>query len=132
MNVQVDMLTAAFSTFGVVHNVKLVRDKGGIAVPLDPCWSLHHRVCFHANSRSLTFQKPWMYCACAVAYIKFDKASSAARAIEVMHEAVLNEGRGPLLKVFLAEAPSSRYWGSDSNTGSDDVLLIARIATVFV
>ena len=43
-----------------------------------------------------------------VAYIKFDKASSAARAIEVMHEAVLNEGRGPLLKVFLAEAPSSR------------------------
>lgn len=45
----------------------------------------------------------------AVAYIKFDKASSAARALEVMHEAVLNEGRGPLLKVFLAEAPSSRY-----------------------
>ena len=45
---------------------------------------------------------------CVVAYIKFDKASSAARAIEVMHEAVLNEGRGPLLKVFLAEAPSSR------------------------
>lgn len=45
----------------------------------------------------------------AVAYIKFDKASSAARAIEVMHEAVLNEGRGPLLKVFLAEAPSTRY-----------------------
>lgn len=44
-----------------------------------------------------------------MAYIKFDKASSAARAIEVMHEAVLNEGRGPLLKVFLAEAPSSRY-----------------------
>ena len=43
-----------------------------------------------------------------VAYIKFDRASSAARAIEVMHEAVLNDGRGPLLKVFLAEAPSSR------------------------
>ena len=126
------MLTAAFSPFGVVQNVKLVRDKGGIAVPLDPCWSLHHRVCFHANSRSLTFQKPWMYCACAVAYIKFDKASSAARAIEVMHEAVLNEGRGPLLKVFLAEAPSSRYWGDDSRTGSDDVLLIARIAPVCV
>ncbi len=36
MNAQVDMLTAAFSTFGVVHNVKLVRDKGGIAVPLTP------------------------------------------------------------------------------------------------
>ena len=44
----------------------------------------------------------------AVAYIKFEKASCAARAIEVMHEAVLNEGRGPLLKVFLAEAPTSR------------------------
>lgn len=54
MNAQVDMLTAAFSTFGVVHNVKLVRDKGGTAVPLDPCRGLHHRVCFHANFRSLT------------------------------------------------------------------------------
>jgi len=58
VNVQVDMLTAAFSTFGVVHNVKLVRDKGGIAVPLDPCWSLRHRACFHASFRSLTLQKP--------------------------------------------------------------------------
>ncbi|DBA73573.1 TPA: RNA-binding protein 45 [Trebouxia sp. C0005] len=80
---EVDMLTAAFSTFGVVHNVKLVRDKG-------------------------------------VAYIKFDKASSAARAIEVMHEAVLNEGRGPLLKVFLAEAPSSRRGGHPRLHPEDD------------
>ncbi len=73
-----------------------------------------------------------VYCACAVAYIKFDKASSAARAIEVMHEAVLNEGRGPLLKVFLAEAPSSRYWFNDSCTKSDVVSLNARAAPVFV
>lgn len=67
------MLTTAFSPYGTITGVKLVRDKG-------------------------------------VAYIKFDKASSAAKAIENMHEAVLNDGRGPLLKVFLAEAPGAR-WG---------------------
>ena len=44
----------------------------------------------------------------AVAYIKFRRASAAAAAIETMHEAVLNDGRGPLLKVMLAEAPNSR------------------------
>ena len=71
------MLTTAFSPYGTITGVKLVRDKG-------------------------------------VAYIKFDKASSAAKAIENMHEAVLNDGRGPLLKVFLAEAPGARWgfpWG---------------------
>lgn len=45
----------------------------------------------------------------AVAYVKFDRASAAATAIEVMNGAVLNGGRGPKLKVFLAEALSSRY-----------------------
>lgn len=80
---EVDMLTAAFNSFGVVQNVKLVRDKG-------------------------------------VAYIKFDKASAAARAIEVMHEAVLNEGRGPLLKVFLAEAPNSRRGPHPRGQPEDD------------
>ncbi len=44
----------------------------------------------------------------AVAYVKYDKASSAAAAIESMHEAVLNDGRGPMLKVLLAEAPNVR------------------------
>jgi hypothetical protein len=46
----------------------------------------------------------------AVAYVKYDKASSAAAAIESMHEAVLNDGRGPMLKVLLAEAPNVRCW----------------------
>jgi hypothetical protein len=43
-----------------------------------------------------------------VAYIKFDKASSAALAIENLNGAVLNNGRGPKLKVLLAEAPTAR------------------------
>ena len=46
----------------------------------------------------------------AVAYVKYDKASSAAAAIESMHEAVLNDGRGPMLKVLLAEAPNARCY----------------------
>ncbi|KAK9825572.1 hypothetical protein WJX74_007012 [Apatococcus lobatus] len=53
-----------------------------------------------------------------VAYIKFRRASAAATAIETMHEAVLNEGRGPLLKVMLAEAPNTRR-GSHSRQQSD-------------
>ena len=36
VTLQVDMLTAAFNSFGVVQNVKLVRDKGGNAVALCP------------------------------------------------------------------------------------------------
>lgn len=44
----------------------------------------------------------------AVAYIKYNKASAAALAIEHLHEAVLNDGRGPTLKVMLAEAPQAR------------------------
>jgi hypothetical protein len=43
-----------------------------------------------------------------VAYVKFDKASSAAVAIENLHQAVLNNGKGPKLKVLLAEAPPSK------------------------
>jgi hypothetical protein len=45
---------------------------------------------------------------CAVAYVKFDKASSAALAIESLHQAVLNNGKGPKLKVMPAEAPPSK------------------------
>lgn len=45
-------------------------------------------------------------CVLAVAYVKYDKASSAAAAIEALHETVLNEGRGPMLKVMIAEAPT--------------------------
>lgn len=44
----------------------------------------------------------------AVAYVKYDRASSAAAAIEALHEAVLNEGRGPKIKVMLAESPNTR------------------------
>ncbi|CAL8466686.1 g6222 [Coccomyxa elongata] len=43
-----------------------------------------------------------------VAYVKYDKASSAAAAIEALHETVLNDGRGPMLKVMMAEAPTRR------------------------
>ncbi|KAG1678862.1 hypothetical protein FOA52_003530 [Chlamydomonas sp. UWO 241] len=66
-----DALEEAFSPYGLVQNVKLVKDKG-------------------------------------VAYVKFDKASSAALAIESLNGAVLNDGRGPKLKVMLAEAPTPR------------------------
>ncbi len=43
-----------------------------------------------------------------MAYVKFDKASSAALAMESLNGAVLNEGRGPKLKVLMAEAPPPR------------------------
>ena len=43
-----------------------------------------------------------------VAYVKYDRASSAALAIENLHEVTLNEGLGPRLKVMLAESPHSR------------------------
>ncbi|KAK9916623.1 hypothetical protein WJX75_005036 [Coccomyxa subellipsoidea] len=43
-----------------------------------------------------------------VAYVKYDKASAAAAAIEALHETVLNDGRGPMLKVMMAEAPTRR------------------------
>ena len=43
----------------------------------------------------------------AVAYINYEKASSAAMAIEGMHEKVLNDGRGPMVKVMFAEAPKN-------------------------
>ncbi|KAG1681154.1 hypothetical protein FOA52_015597 [Chlamydomonas sp. UWO 241] len=43
-----------------------------------------------------------------VAYVKYDRASAAALAIERLHGAVLNDGRGPRLKVMLAEAPKPR------------------------
>ena len=103
------MLTTAFRSFGSVQNVKLVRDKGGtyacrLAVMFVVCVIAR---CRRAQCKVAHLSNFALY---AVAYIKFEKASSAARAIEVMHEAVLNEGRGPLLKVFLAEAPSSRYY----------------------
>ena len=42
----------------------------------------------------------------AVAYVKYDKASSAAAAIEALHETSLCGGRGPMLKVMIAEAPT--------------------------
>lgn len=47
----------------------------------------------------------WVYF--AVAYINYDKASSAAMAIENLHETILNDGKGPMVKVMFAEAPKS-------------------------
>jgi hypothetical protein len=44
-----------------------------------------------------------------VAYVKYTKASAAALAIENLHEATLNGGQGPRLKVMLAESPHARY-----------------------
>lgn len=43
-----------------------------------------------------------------VAYVKFDKASSGALAMENLNGAVLNHGRGPKVKVLLAESPNAR------------------------
>lgn len=51
--------------------------------------------------------RDWRRCGCAVAYVKYDKASSAAAALESLHEAVLSDGRTKL-KVMLAEAPNTR------------------------
>jgi hypothetical protein len=48
------------------------------------------------------------HCPFAVAYVKYDKASSAALAMEALNGEVLNNGRGPKLKVLLAEAPTAR------------------------
>lgn len=47
-------------------------------------------------------------CIPAVAYVKYDKASSAALALENLNGATLNNGRGPKLKVLLAESPTQR------------------------
>lgn len=44
-----------------------------------------------------------------VAYVKYDRASSAALAIEHLHEVTLNEGQGPRLKVLLADSPHTRW-----------------------
>eukprot|EP00882_Tetradesmus_deserticola_P025144 GHRQ01027603.1.p2 GENE.GHRQ01027603.1~~GHRQ01027603.1.p2 ORF type:complete len:206 (+),score=63.03 GHRQ01027603.1:79-696(+) len=43
-----------------------------------------------------------------VCFVKYDKASSAALAMESLNGAVLNNGKGPKLKVLLAEAPTPR------------------------
>lgn len=41
--------------------------------------------------------------------MKYEKASSAALAVENLHETTLNSGQGPRLKVMLAESPHARY-----------------------
>eukprot|EP00890_Picochlorum_soloecismus_P001870 jgi/Picsp_1/2684/NSC_00914-R1_rna-binding protein 45 len=57
-----------------------------------------------------------------VAYVKYEKASSAAFAIENLHEATLNDGQGPRLKVMLAESPHARGIPSIQKKYYDDVL----------
>lgn len=54
-----------------------------------------------------------------VAYIKYERASSAALAVENLHEVTLNNGVGPRLKVMLAESPTARTNpGSQSFSGA--------------
>lgn len=50
-------------------------------------------------------------CAAGVAYVKYDRASSCALAIENLHEVTLNDGQGPRLKVILADSPHTRCLG---------------------
>jgi len=117
---QVELLQEAFARFGNVQNVKVVRDKGGahscrapgVLLCADAC--TQRRVAprcaasAHAHAAFRQLQPAERAHVRAVAYVKYDKASSAAAAIESMHEAVLNDGRGPMLKVLLAEAPNVR------------------------
>ena len=53
----------------------------------------------------------------AVAYVKYDRPSAAALSIESLNGAVLNNGRGPKLKVLLAEAPTTRCVGATGAVG---------------
>ena len=57
--------------------------------------------------QSLKIQAVTVWAVPAVAYINYDKASSAAMAIETLHETVLNDGKGPMVKVMFAEAPKT-------------------------
>jgi hypothetical protein len=50
-----------------------------------------------------------VWAAAGVAYVKYDRASAAALAIESLHEVTLNDGQGPRLKVILADSPHTRY-----------------------
>jgi RNA recognition motif-containing protein len=54
-----------------------------------------------------------------VAYVKYEKASAAALAVENLHEVTLNGGAGPRLKVMLAESPYAKSTpGSQSYSAS--------------
>ncbi|KAJ9513161.1 hypothetical protein QJQ45_029346 [Haematococcus lacustris] len=92
-NVTGEELQAAFAPYGAVESVKVVRDKG---------------VLRRGGTMSAQLLQPSVSSERAVAYVKYDKASQAALAIEDLNGAVLNDGRGPKLKVLLAEAPSAR------------------------
>lgn len=91
---QSETLAAAFGEFGSVQSVRLIRGKGGEPYVVE--WR------FWCSLTQLLSRN-------AVAYISFDKASSAAQALEALHRAVLNSGKGPSLKVFFAEPRGSRY-----------------------
>lgn len=95
------MLKTAFDPYGTVTNVKVIRDKGGE----------------YSQSKESTPLPGFLTALCEwslwfvlflVAYVKFDKASCAADAMENLNGAVLNNGRGPKLKVLLAESPNQR------------------------
>jgi len=66
--------------------------------------------------------KSFFFNSVGVAYVKYEKASSAAFAIENLHEATLNDGQGPRLKVMLAESPHARGIPSIQKKYYDDIL----------
>lgn len=82
------MLQQAFEPYGNITNVKVIKEKGGTVL-----------LFFNFNFNLILN---------IVAYVKFTKASCAALAMESLNGAVLNNGRGPKLKVLLAESPNSR------------------------
>jgi hypothetical protein len=81
-------LAAAFGAFDLLHASR----SGGLPGPSRARLSL-----------------AGVFSACTVAYVTFSKQSEAALALEQLNGAVLNAGRGPKLKVLLAEAPPTRW-----------------------
>lgn len=109
---QEELLVEAFQPFGRLQSVKLLRDKGGGHAVDDPSTFGSDPTRPAMFTRSFSIESSAYLSCCrhvpaAVAYVKYDRASSAAAAQEHLHETVLSDGRTKL-KVMLAEAPHSR------------------------
>ena len=107
---QEELLAEAFQPFGHLQGIKLLRDKGGTRSECHYCsYVATCSACAPECKEALLSDAcgDWRCCGRAVAYVKYDKASSAAAALESLHEAVLSDGRTKL-KVMLAEAPNTR------------------------
>jgi hypothetical protein len=93
---QEGLLEEVFKPFGHVQSVKLIRDKGGEkASPLFRAFRYWQTPVKEGRQGKLIFSRLLI----AVAYVKFERASEAALALEALHEMVLNKGAGPKLKV---------------------------------